>query len=1274
MKKSLIATSPKRAGKPAGKCFVLFLCGLLILPFCNDIQAQTTSTSIRGIVTDADGGAIAGATITLTNSDKGFTRSQVTDNNGEYVFAAIPPDTYRLEAKATGFKQLIVGEQRVLVDTPTTVNLRLETGKVTESVEVAAKNDAPLNTTDATIGNAFEQQRIEQLPLNARNVVGLLSLQPGVTRFGEVNGSRRNQANVTLDGVDNNEQQAGLDVVTNSAFASTLRVTPDSVQEFRVTTSVPNANQGRSSGAQVTLVTRSGTNQFHGSLYYFNRNTETSANDYFNNLAGRFTATDVEVIRGQRNVGDERIPRPKLLRNIYGGSLGGPILRDKLFFFYNYEGRRDSSETSVVRTVPTQEFRQGIIRYQNTAGGISTITPANLAQLYPATGGLNPAVLRVLQLAPLPNDLNFGDGLNLAGYRFNAITPNELTTHIGRFDFNINDRQKIFVRGNYQQDVFNQARQFEDSPAPRLWVHPIGFVVGHDWAISNNLFNAARFGLTRQALSQQGDADRNVLRMFTYRLTQELRTSSRTTPTFNVTDDVTFARGGHTFQFGGNVRFIQSDTASLGQSFDLLSTNFAFYGGNLTAPITNLAPGFLTNARAAIAIALGRLTQYSANIIFDRDGNITPVGTPAVRSFATQEYEAYAQDVWRLRPNLTLTYGLRYGISRPVYERTGHQVQPTVKLGDLYERRRASADNGVPLNELIAYDLSGPANNRPGYYDYDKNNFAPNVSVAYSPNFWKGFFGRNNESVIRGGFRVLYDRLGNSVASVFDANNTLGFSSSTQVPSGIFNVTTNPPPLFTGLDQNIRNLPNLGLPGQLSYPRSQPANEATRSESSFDSSLKTPVQYTWNLSYGRALPAGLTVEISYVGRAAKNLLAGRDVMTANNLREMTSRQTYYEAANILGEFHDNGLLFTAAGFNQAIPNIPFFENLFPGNRIRTAAEAFLGRSLPALAGLTPSQQAAAIFAGGVNGLNINNPRTLQTILDDSSVLGRNIFIHPQYAGLTLFSTIGYSNYHGGSLSVRQRLSESVLLDFNYTFSKSLDTGSPLEGVSITNSNEGLILNPADVRSSYAASNFDIRHNVNANFLVQLPIGRDRRFLNRLPKALDVILGGWQLAGVYRYHSGLPFSVTEQGGGASLSATQVSRAVLIRPLETSVSVVNGRPYIFSDPNAAYQSFRNARAGEPGSRNVLRLPGYSVLDASLSKSFKVPFVENHTLQFRWEVFNVTNTQPLGTIENTRVDQDPFRNTAPASFGRFSGSQTPIGETRPGRVMQFALRYQF
>lgn len=1256
-------------------------------------SAQTGTGSVRGTVLDPQGNAVAGATITISDSTRNFSRTQSTNADGGYNFQLLPPATYRLEVEAVGFKKFVVSNVEAKVDTPVERDIPLEIGDISETVTVTSGGEAALNTSDATLGNTFESRRIAELPLNARNIVGLLSLQPGVTRSGEVTGSRRDQANITLDGIDVNEQQSGLDIVTGDAFGSVLRVTPDSVQEFRVTTSVPNADQGRSSGGQVSLVTKSGTNDFHGSLFWFHRNTVTTANDFFNNAAGRFEPTDPQVIAGTALVGDQRVPRPKLLRNIYGGSFGGPIKKDRAFFFYTFEGRRDAAEQSVIRTVPTASLRQGNVTYVTssatlgfgcgTAGNPNrrciTLTPADIATLYPATGGVNSAGLALLQTAPLPNDFTTGDGLNVAGFRFNAPISTQLASHIVKLDFTLTDTQALFFRANYQNDLYGRAPQFPDTPSPSLWVNPKGFVVGHVWNLRNTVVNNLRAGLTRQAFTQGGDSNENSVNFrFVYQPFLYQRALSRTTPVWNITDDISWIKNTHTIQFGTNLRFIRNSRETFANSFDGAVVNPSFYansGSTLNAPIPNLDPGFIFDARAAVASVLGRYSQYSFNVNYDLSGDLLPVGAPSIRTFATEEYELYAQDSWRIRPNLTVTGGLRWGYNTPVYETEGFQVKPDVSLGEFFERRVAGAESGRPVNDLITLNLAGPANNRPGFYEKDLNNFAPSIAVAWSPDFGDNWFGRllgrQGKSVLRGGFRVVYDRIGSALAVSFDLNNALGFASSSTVSANTINTSTRLGPLFGGLNQDFRSAPFtnfVSVPGPISFPLSHPADESQRIEQTLDDTLTTPRQYTWNASFGRELPKGFSVEASYVGRQGRDLLVVRDINHLNNLRDPMSGQTWYEAAAVFADLRARDIPFDS----PLVPQIPFFENLFPGNSIINAYIGNFGfNPTPFIGGLTPSQMAYSLASDDF--FAIADWTFLQLVLDDfSPVIGPNAFFHPQYAAFQTLSTIGSADYHGGTLTVRHRFKTDIFFDFNYTFSKSLDNGSPLESVAILAS---ATRNPLDLDLSRSFSDFDIRHNITSNWLVALPFGRGKRWLSNTPSVVNGILGGWETTGIFRYHTGLPAGTPFDVGIWATNWQLTSWGTSLRPVQTLHSDVEGRPNIFANPTEAYRSFRNALAGEVGQRNLFRIPSYFALDMGLSKSFKMWYAENHRIQFRAEVFNVTNTQRFGTIANFSLNQDPFKDGTPSTdFGRYSGSQTPIGETRPGRVMQFAFRYTF
>jgi hypothetical protein len=1249
-------------------------------------QAQSGRATVKGLVRDQQGNVVAGATVTLSDQNKNFTRTQTSNQDGAYVFSAIPPGTYKVEVEAAGFKKTVITDVQAAVDTTLDVDATMEVGQVTETVNVASGTEAPLNTNDATIGTSFDRQRISELPLNAGNVVALLSLQPGVTRTGYVNGGRADQANVTLDGIDVNEQQRGLDVVTDEAFASVVRVTRESLQEFRVTTTNANADQGRSSGAQVSLVTRSGSNDFHGALFETHRNTLTSANDFFNNKDG--------------------VPRPQLLRNIFGGSIGGPIKRDRAFFFFTYEGFREATATSAVREVPLPTLGQGIVRYFTESGdsdpgcpagtpaGVACLTPTEINNGYIAvngvTPGLNPLALGVLAAAAArypANSNSLGDGLNTAAFRFNARTPTELNVYHARFDFNLTDRQTLFARGAYQQDVITQVGQFPDTLSPKFWNHPKAIAVGHTWTISNSLINRATYGLTRASFSDGGDSGENLVNFrFIFQPLAFSRTLSRTTPVHNFVDDVSWIKGNHTFGFGGNVRLIKNNRVSFAGSFDEAVINPSYYDfsgdsvifdvyGDFEPIFPDLISGGETDLRDALSSVIGNYSQFSANLVYGADGTLQPTGTPTDRTFATEEYEVYWQDSWRMKPNFTLTYGLRWGTSTPVYETHGIQVKPTVSLGEYFERRKESAANGVPFNDLISFDLAGKKNGRPGYYEQDWNNFAPSVAFAWSPDFGDSFlsraFGRNGKSVIRGGFRITYDRIGSQLAVNFDLNSVLGFTGSLSNAANAFNVSDRLGEPFAGFNPSVRGFVD-NIPNNLVFPLTIEANEDQRIEQSLDDTLTTPDNYGFNLSYGRELGRGLTFEASYVGRMGHKLLASRDIMQLNNIRDPASGMTFYEAMNILVDHR-----YANTPINQ-VPTLDYFNNLFP--------------NMPAWWGdlsLTPTQAAYAHIAfPALGGAGITDYTFVQLLWDDSMncttcpfgggpAKFNNMFYQPQFAALSSFGTIARSNYNAAQISLRQRFGNDLSFDFNYTYSHSLDNASGLQASTAYAS--AFIVNALTPDSNYATSDFDATHIINANWVVGLPFGRGKRFMSGGNKVAEGILGGWTMTGIFRWNSGLPIQTPFDASRWATNWNVQSNGVRVRPIASNPSrgAAINQPNVFGDPRSAQAAFRNARPGEVGDRNVLRGQGYISLDAGLTKSFKMPW-EGHELQIRWEVFNVTNTQKFDndSIADLGLPRDPYlRNLTPTDdFGRYTATQVPLNETKAGRVMQFALRYQF
>jgi hypothetical protein len=1183
--------------------------------------------SITGSVHDERGDVVPGARVTITNTGTNATRSVAASKDGVFQFKQVPPGTYDVRAEASGFKTIVQTGVAVQVATPLSLDLEFTVGAVSETVEVVSGGET-INREDATIGNTFSETQIRQLPIEGRNVVDLLSLQPGVTktdpndghddqRTGAVNGARGDQSNVTLDGVDVNDQQEGL------AFTSVVPVTLDSVQEFRVTTANANADSGRGSGAQVALVTKSGTNDFHGSVYEFHRNTVTTANTYFNNLSG--------------------VERPKLLRNVFGFSFGGPFIKDKFFFFVNYEGRRDAREDSVLRIVPTDTLRAGIVRYQNTNGGVTTLTPDDLQAIDAAGIGVSPVALSILQSYPHANDVTAGDGLNTAGFRFKAPVAVKNNTYIARADYHINDNNLVFWRGNLADNLADDVPQFPGDP-PRFTTidNSRGYAVGLTSLLSSNWTNVFRYGLSRQGNENAGALSSALLgfRGIDYLGGDDTTYSSaRIIPTHNITDDATWVRGNHTVGFGTNLRFIRFHTTSYEHSFPLARANSSWLdatGEELTPD--DLDPNFEVAYIDATIAALGLLDYALVTYNYDREGNALPIGAPVKRDFAANEYEFYVQDTWKIRPNLTLTGGLRYSLFSPPWETNGLQVAPTIPLGEWYQLRIDNAAQGIPSNAApnITFDLAGPANDRPGYYDWDKNNFAPRVSVAWAPayenGFWAKVFGGPDKSSVRAGFGVFYEHIGAGLANRFDRDGSVGLSTALENPAGGYDVASSP--RYT----STRGLPPLPAAPPGGFPASlEPGTQAITF--GLDSNIITPIDYTFDVSFSRDIGWDVVLETAYVGRFARHRLAQSDLAQPLNFRDPVSGQDWYTVAGIFADWIAQGRS------KEDVPKIPYIENLYPD----LAAN-----------GLTSTQRAYRLAK-----FLAPDWTFVQYYLDQyfPPKSGPYIYFDDQYTALGAWRSDEDTNYNALQLMLRKRFSHGLTFDVNYTYSKSIDLTSETERTEQYGSDfntTGFIINGFDHNQNRAVSDFDTTHQINANWLWEIPVGHDRQFLNDSPGWVDQVVGGWQLTGIVRATSGFPVSV--QNGRIWPTNWNISGwATPTGNIRGNTTQLPDGPNLFDNPNLAIQSFQNSRAGQSGGRNVLRGDGFFTLDFGLGKTFRLPW-EGHKLQFRWEVFNATNT---ARFDVSTISLDI---TNSGTFGRYQDTLSPP------RVMQFGLRYEF
>jgi hypothetical protein len=1310
------------------------------------VFSQTSSASLRGTVTDPSGSAVPGATVVLANAESKTERTATTGSQGVYQFLFLPPGTYTLTVGATGFSRYEQTGLELLVNTPATMNVQLKIGAAAEVVTVTSEAPA-LNSVDASIGNSFNEIQVKQIPLEGRNVPDLLSLQAGVaytgnrpdidkdqdTRNGAVNGARSDQSNITLDGVDVNDESNGY------AFTSVLPTTLDSVQEFRVTTSNYNADQGDGSGAQVSLVTKSGSNTLHGSLYEYHRNTITSANDYF--------VKGSEVRSGQPNVPD------KLLRNIFGASVGGPLRKDRLFFFVNYEGTRQREEQSTVRTIPSPTLCQGIITYQNVNGGITTLTPTDLKnpKLDPLGLGINPAVLDLTNHTGYfdktfcngkfaTNDNSVGDGLNYAGFRFRAPVSLENNAFIARLDYHLtaDGKHSLFWRGALQ-NLFNPQTPFLPGTPPEqtLTDHSKGFVVGYTAVLSPSLVNTFHWGFTRQSTGIVGNSN-SEWDLFLGLDQGVFHSHNLQTPTHNLLDDFSWTKGKHTFQFGGNVGFVRNPRVSFEHSFSvgkgatnwMSPTGFANTGSFLDPANAGFPePASSTAYDFPVLGLLGMVSDIVANYNYDKSGQVLPSGAPVKRNYGLDWYEFYAQDSWRIKPNLTVTYGLRWSLFPPPWEVNGLQASPTCipavnpgigcsassfNLGAEFNQNVKNMQQGVGYNTtpLVSFILGGSANHGPGYYNFEKTDLSPRVSMAYSPRPGSGWlrkvFGDNDQTVIRGGFSRVYDRAGMQLLSTFDANSPGGLGATVQnaccAPgyddaAHVPRITDiNKIPIYGPVDNP--NPPNQlffvpAPPG--AFPQTPPPSGQAITWG-IDQSVKTPHAYAFDFSIGRELPKRFSLQISYVGRLGRNLYTQRDLRQPLDVVDTKTGIDYFAAATRISQLTRQGLNAGQITDSLVGPTAVYWHDMLPP----LASGANYVLSVPDGSCTTPPcndpsliravyglYQGTGAYPGNeVVGLgNID----LFGFLQDTMKNVYNFCATPGCAGpgvagnllnnqLTTnyaWSSIGTSNYNALQVNLRKQFGSGVQFDLNYTYSKSIDITSSATRLGFSSSvNVGSpgtrLVNAFAPNQRRAVSDFDTPHQINANWIAELPFGRGKHFAPNAGSALDAFIGGWQLSGLARWTSGFPLTVDNGNFWPTDWDEQGVAQMLVRPRTGHFRQPDGTVSVFANPAAVFnnQDFIHPFPGQGGSRNVIRGDGYAGLDMALSKRWKMP-MEGHSLQFRWEVFNVPNLHRFNVLSGLGTQACACiasLQQVPQSFGDYTGLLT-----QP-RVMQFALRYEF
>ena len=1202
------------------KIILSILLFLFVFLLSTAIVAQTATTAkIAGLATDAQGAVIPKATVKLLDKTTNTEKTIVTNSEGRYAFAGLASGIYELIISAAGFRPAQVARINAQVAKTTTIDLTLEVSLVTAPVTITATRQMELQKDDAAIGHVITADQIKRLPTMDRRATSLLTLQPGVQPTGEVTGARFDQTAFTLDGIDVSDNSVGL------PFRTALPATAESVAEFRVTVANPNATLGRASGAQVTLVTKRGSNEFHGSLYEYHQNAALNANSWTNNRLG--------------------LPRPPLIDNRFGGSVGGPMWKNRAFFFFNYEGRRRPGSFQTTRIVPTASFRAGQLKFRDAAGDVVTIDP----KTFDRRGlGANPQILRSLNLLPLPNNLSFGDGLNTGGFTFNYPTPLRDDFGVLRLDYQFNPSWSFEAKAAAnrllvsdpptptiaQVDLGNRklGKSFPERPR-NLSIALIG-------ALRPNLVNELRLGHvddhrllgattpppvsdfdlavdlaptplatdpTSQLLDEPVDVDSGRAR--------SLRILSGAT---HLVNHATWNQGAHILQFGGSLRRIKAFNER-NDKIGALTIPVAQVGavGNISIPDTQrplvcdaanglrrncLQANDLTRYNQFYAALLGLVDNVS--VLAVRNANLAPqpLGTTLINDATLRHWEFYLADVWRVKPSLTLSYGLMYQWHTPPKEKLGRQTiavyhgsRELVEPKDYLRRKREAAERGEIFNPELAY-LPIKESGREGVFEINRLDFSPRLSASWQPSFKSGLLGHflgDRRTVLRGGYGLIYDRA-NLVSTAAIPMLGVGFSQSLSVRGP---TNSNGQPFRIGIDGKTP-VPTLPVTTSPIVP-SQPFGELV----SFlvDPKLSDPRNHTISFTFQRELPGQFMLEAGYVGRLGRELYQNVNLNSVPYFfKDKASGQSFAQAFDVVAKQLRNGVAASSVAVQ------PWFEN-----RLGAGLTRFLA-----------AEQTGSFVNGNVNDL-------WNLFLDFVAPRSYN---NQQVLDLFFRTTLGRSNYHSLLVMLRKRVSHGLTFDFNYTLSKSLDQVGEVQDVVDEFSTSFF------PEVDYGPSFFDRRHIINANWIYDLPLGRGQRFSRG--NWVDRVIGGWHIAGIFNSASGQPLSVAQglQVYGGSVILAHPTGALPTGKLAFDQRVhhkvngsggvgVAGDPVnqgsglnLFANPEMVLKSFRPieiSRDGRAG-RGVLRGLSSWNMDLAVGKTSKLR--EEIKLSLTFSLFNI------------------------------------------------------
>jgi hypothetical protein len=1231
------------------KKFLLLIAAILLCSMPLSLSAQDSS-SMTGVVTDASGAVIPGTVVLLTNPARGISFTVKSDSDGSYRFPNVPPAPgYKVKFSHDGFSDATIDGVSLVVGSTRTQNAKLVAGSQ-QQLEVTATNSViTLNTTDASIGNNFDIQLVNDLPVQNRNTpAALFILQPGVTASGNVTGARTDQTSFTVDGMDVN------DISTGSFTTIVGNIPVDATQEFRGTVAGLPSSLGTGSGGQFQLVTKSGTNRFHGNINEYHRDTSTVSNTWFNNNTIPVT------------------PTAKFIRNQFGGAIGGPIWKDKLFFFADFYDSRILQALTVARTVPLDSYRAGNLSYINnnagctstsrqntTPGCITQLTPAQIAAFDPAHIGFSPTILSLIASRyPHANDLTGGDGVNTGSFRFTQGTATIEYDGVARVDYNLTKKQRIFLQyHNSHIDGIQSINRFANDPITRPNQNrSYGYVGSHLWEISNNKVNQFYYGDNVQVVSfpltfnPNGTTYVNGFGPFTAPYDGG-NIQRRRIPIPTVRDDFNWQLGKHNLGIGGSFKFIKTS--------NLLVNDYNFYtlglGGATTALNSSLRPANILNSTtpvsaydSAFTLGLGRVAAITSNYNYTNAGTVLPNASGNVRRYRYFQTEAYVGDTWKLNKELTVTYGVRYQYYSVPFDTKGGEAIPNVGFNTYFASRIAQSAAGASGNAslpFLSYNLGGSANNAPGFFQPNVHDFAPRVAFAYNPSY-------SPKTVINGGASVVYDRTVYNAINFIQNQSSFLFQNQAVINYGQTSanaalladprvgatLTTLPaPPVAPALSKPYTPyVTSAGVPTGLAGGNSNIA---------VDPNFKTPYSVSFNMGVQQEFPGRFIMKLNYVGRLGRRLLANADASQLIDFTDPKSGQALSTAFAALETQLRNG---TAP---LSVTAQPFFENLItPGFGV--------AHGYPNNTAVLAYNQTTNVKLG-----DITDPIRF---LASNNLLPANVGVASQFAENDYYTNKGFSSYNGLLFTLSKNMSQGFKFDFNYTLSHSVDNVSVIANT--VASGTGFICDVIHPRACRGNSDFDVTHIITSDILYELPVGRGKMFAANAPWYVQEAIGGWSLSAIPTWQSGIAYTVFT---GAYLAGFANNDPAIYDGSNSSDTATHyhknsaNQLQAFVDPTKAASHFSAPTGIQYGTRNPLRGPSQLYFDAGLAKTFVILPNDRLNLKFRADGFNILNHPTFATPASTLANL--------STFGVITANTNPIGGY-PYRTGQFSLRLEF